>query len=219
MAVLGPSTLFSLILPAIFCGCTWSIFPDLPIASPSGSGGEFHTDLLSLSMPSVVEEQLVVEEPSVMEEPSVEELFYLDCFDHHAPLLASQLMDFTPVMDSHIVDCTGVSSYLPDDLINCPTPAAYNTALDGGIRDFINNNPSGISDCFPVIFNMGAGLAITPSRNDFTGPITPIPSLCLGGMANGMLIERKGMIQWSFRTQSATVIAKSECYLVPDCLV
>ena len=173
-------------------------------------------------MPLVVEKPSVVEEPLVVEEPSVKELFSFDCFDHHhyhSPSLVSQLMDFTPVTDYHVVDCTGVSSYLPDDPINCPTLAAYNTALDSRIRKFINDNPSGISDCVPVIFDMGASLAITPSWHDFIGPITPIPGLHLGGMANGMLIGGKGMIEWSFRTQAATVIIKSECYLVPDCLV
>ena len=35
-------------------------------------------------------------------------------------------------------------------------------------------------------------------------------------MANGMIIEGKGIVEWNFLSDNTTIIVKSECYLVPD---
>ena len=52
----------------------------------------------------------------------------------------------------------------------------------GGIGTYINDDLTGLSDCFPVIFDSEVSLAISPSRGDFIGSITPIPDLYIGVM-------------------------------------
>jgi hypothetical protein len=72
-------------------------------------------------------------------------------------------------------------------------------------------------ESFRVIFDSGCSLAISPNREDFIGDLRcPIQDLRLGGMANGMLIEGIGVVEWSFESLSgATVTIKTECYYVP----
>ena len=55
---------------------------------------------------------------------------------------------------------------------------------------------------FPVIFDYGASLTISPDKQDFSGPIEMIDyDQRLGGMAKGMHIEGVRTIKWSFRTE------------------
>ena len=49
---------------------------------------------------------------------------------------------------------------------------------------------------FPVIFDSGASLAITPNRGDFVGPIRPLTNQSLGGLANGLRIDGIGTVHW-----------------------
>ena len=50
----------------------------------------------------------------------------------------------------------------------------------------------------PVIFDSGASLSISPSHGEFIGSITPIPDLHIGVMTIGMIVEGKGVFEWSF---------------------
>ena len=63
---------------------------------------------------------------------------------------------------------------------------------------YTNDYPTVLSDFFPVIFDSGSILSISPSCSDVIGSITPIPDIRLGGMENGMIIEGKVIVEWYF---------------------
>jgi hypothetical protein len=70
---------------------------------------------------------------------------------------------------------------------------------------------------YPVIFNTGASLAITPDKSNFTGLLSiPTGNLRLGGMANGLIIEGIGTITWNFQhTDGSNVALTGSAYYVP----
>ena len=69
---------------------------------------------------------------------------------------------------------------------------------------------------FPVIFDTGASLAISPSKTDFTGTIKMFDEdRFLGGMADGMRIEGVGQVKWTFQTGNEMLTIHSRCYYVP----
>ena len=135
-------------------------------------------------------------------------------------MLTTQLMDLsTTFTNRHYIKYKSMVPLSLHDAINplhLPSPQAYNASLKGGIGTYLDDDPSRLTDCFPVIFDTGASLAITPSRDDFQGPITLVLGLKLGGMANGMIIEGKGIVEWSFISGVNTIVVKTECYLIPD---
>ena len=68
---------------------------------------------------------------------------------------------------------------------------------------------------FPVIFDTGASLAISPDKEDFQCPIRPMQN-SLGGLANGLAITGIGTVKWQFRAKNKEVITiLSSCYYVP----
>jgi len=139
----------------------------------------------------------------------------LDFFDCVVPDHPFDLLDLDALYNVKYVDC----DFNCHELLSaesCPSPTAYNTSVQGGIDTPLFDDPGGIAEYFPIIFDSGASLAILPSRSDFVGAIKPTPSLRLGGMANGMIIAGKGIVEWRFRSGNTTIIVKSECYLVPD---
>ena len=92
-------------------------------------------------------------------------------------------------------------------------PSAFTSSLLGKV-DLL---PTSSLSSFPVIFDSGASLAISPSLTDFSGSITKYTEdKRLGGMANGMRIEGIGNIQWSFRAGKKLLVVHSRCYYVPD---
>ena len=144
-----------------------------------------------------------------------QESISLDFFDCELPDDPFDFLELDELYKVKYVDCDFNCHELPS-AANCPSPTAYNTSVQGGIDTSLFDDPGGIAECFPVIFDSGASLAISPSRSDFVGAIKPTPGLRLGGMANGMIIEGKGIVEWTFRSGNTTIIVKSECYLVPD---
>ena len=98
-----------------------------------------------------------------------------------------------------------------------PSPAAYNAATSlMGTVDLKPRTPN-ISRPFSVIFDSGASLAISPSKDDFVGPIQQLPTeRRLGGMAAGMLIEGIGTVRWTFQIGTQFLVVNSRCYYVPD---
>ena len=93
-----------------------------------------------------------------------------------------------------------------------PSPAAYNAGLMGRV----DLHPPTLPTSFPVIFDTGASLAISPSKDDFSGDIQMFPhDRFLGGMADGMRIEGVGKVKWSFRTSNGMITIHSKCYYVP----
>ncbi len=110
-----------------------------------------------------------------------------------------------------------LSSSTKHDWHLLPSPAAYNAGLLLGQVDLLHASSSAK---FPVIFDSGATLAISPDKNDFAGAIRPLHNRHLGGMANGLIIEGIGRIEWGFKTPTNQVmVIHSECYYVPDAKV
>ena len=93
-----------------------------------------------------------------------------------------------------------------------PSVAAYNTAIRG-LEELTGSD----IHKFPVIFDSGASLAISPSRDDFIGDIRrPTAELRLGGMAHGLLVEGIGTVEWTFSSSSGSQLTvKTLCYFVP----
>ena len=145
-------------------------------------------------------------------------LDYYDCpglEDDHT--LFTDWMDLDEFNENTYIDCSRepMHSTIPS-LENCPTPLAYNALTRGGIpRSF--DDCVGLGDLFAIIVDSGASLSISPHKSDFIGPIQPV-NLRLGGMADGMIIEGRGKVEWSFKTQNGkTLTIKTLCYYVPDC--
>ena len=98
-----------------------------------------------------------------------------------------------------------------------PSPAAYNSAthLLGSVD--LKPRSTSLHRPFPVIFDSGASLAISPCKDDFVGPIQRLPTeRRLGGMAAGMLIEGVGTVRWTFQADGKFLVVNSRCYYVPD---
>ena len=94
---------------------------------------------------------------------------------------------------SKMIDCR--FNKVDSDFISCE---AYNVLTNE--NSFIDC-ANGMIDCFPIIFDSGASLAITPFKDDFTNDIQiPEKELQLGGLAQGLSIKGKGTVKWSFQS-------------------
>ena len=135
------------------------------------------------------------------------ETLHLDFFsvpdeqDHHLPFFNFSAATVPNIPTHHTThDMTQLSPY------------AYNACTMGSVDLHPPTLPSG----FPVIFDTGASLAISPSKDDFSGKIEMFPyDRFLGGMAEGMRIEGVGNIKWSFRSKDGVITLHSRCYCVP----
>ena len=79
----------------------------------------------------------------------------------------------------------------------------------------INNIESPHS--FSVIFDSGATLSISPSEEDFVGPIVPFQTDHRhSGMAGGRHIAGIWPIKWSFRAGKKLLVVHSMCYHIPN---
>ena len=117
----------------------------------------------------------------------------------------------------HHVSCDALDSDYAPSSLQLPSPSAYNTA--SGLLGTVDLKPhTPYSPPFPVIFDSGASLAISPCKEDIVGPILqPLPQeRRLGGMAAGMLIEGIGTVQWTFKADGKYLVVNSRCYYVPD---
>ena len=114
----------------------------------------------------------------------------------------------------HHVHCSSISSdYIPS-VNNSPSPKAYNASLMGAVDLQTHTSPHS----FPVIFDSGATLAISPSKEDFSGSIVPFKTKrTLGGTAGDIDIAGIGLIKWSFRAGDKYLVLHSMCYHVPGC--
>ena len=102
---------------------------------------------------------------------------------------------------------------------NCIAPARYNANLTSS-TSFLNRMLS--LSLFPVIFKSGTSKSIN-GLTDFYNrncPIPPSPSLnqlCLGHMANKILIRGVGIIKYLFQERSDTFVVKHTMLLYPKC--
>ena len=70
---------------------------------------------------------------------------------------------------------------------------------------------------FPVIFDSGATLAISPNKGDFIGGVKPmIGNSKLGGLANSAKIAGYGTVKWQFKTKNSSLVVTSYCFYVPE---
>lgn len=77
---------------------------------------------------------------------------------------------------------------------------------------------SGVENPLPIILDSRASLCITHDAADFIGTMerSTIPRQ-LGGLAQGLLIVGKGLVEWSFMTDAGNILPiKLEAFLVPD---
>ena len=70
---------------------------------------------------------------------------------------------------------------------------------------------------FPVIWDSGASVTISPDKNDFVGPIArPSTITQLNGIAKGLRIEGEGTVHWSFHDASGNLrTLELPAYYVP----
>ena len=117
----------------------------------------------------------------------------------------------TPSTD---VDCSFLSE--TSDFIS---PQGFKAITENEVNSFMDCS-SGMIDCFPVIFDSGASLAITPCKDDFVGEIKiPEKPLRLGGLALGLPINGEGTVEWSSKTATENVVIRTQAYYVPNCNV
>jgi hypothetical protein len=74
---------------------------------------------------------------------------------------------------------------------------------------------------FPVIWDSGASISITPDCKDFVGPInTPGPITQLQGIAKGLRIEGQGHVLWAMQDTLGNLrMIKVPAYLVSRIIV
>jgi hypothetical protein len=76
----------------------------------------------------------------------------------------------------------------------------------------------GIKTFLPIIVDTGASLCVTHDKNDFVTPLTSssIPRQ-LGGLAHGLSISGKGLVNWTFISDSGKILRLIiEVYYVPS---
>ena len=76
---------------------------------------------------------------------------------------------------------------------NLPTPKAYHALARGGVPNSFEDDSTSDPSFF-IVVNSWASLSISPTKSDFVGHIQTI-NLKLGGMARGMKIEGKGIVE------------------------
>jgi GAG-pre-integrase domain/Zinc knuckle len=78
-------------------------------------------------------------------------------------------------------------------------------------------NELGLSGTYPIVWDSGASKCITPSIDDFVGPITPLPKGArVGGIANGLKAHAIGTVAWTFLDTSGMLrTLKLPCLHVP----
>ena len=114
----------------------------------------------------------------------------------------------TPSID---VDCNFL-----DETSDFISPQGYKSITENEVNSFMDCS-SGMINCFPVIFDSGASLAIAPCKDDFVGEIkVPDKSLRLGGLALGLPINGKRTIEWIFETATENVVIRTQAYYVPN---
>ena len=135
------------------------------------------------------------------------------CCIHNRSTSVNGMFDFTdltlPCIDVGLSD---ISWDVATD-IGTVHKAAFTASKYMGEVDLLSQVKSQV---FPVIFDSGATLAITPNKQDFVGAIRPLAvATQLGGLANGIQIEGIGLVKWSIKSKAKTVIVSSMCYYVP----
>lgn len=134
-----------------------------------------------------------------------EETLHLDYFDPIDHIVTPQYPSF---FDFSSIDAK--SDTMSKTL--APFPRAFNANVMGQVDLHPPTLPTG----FPVIFDSGASLAISPCKSDFSGQIEMFSyDRFLGGMAEGMKIEGVGNVKWSFKSEKGIITIHSRCYYVP----
>jgi GAG-pre-integrase domain len=72
---------------------------------------------------------------------------------------------------------------------------------------------------FPLIWDTGASISITPHRTDFSGELqTPPPGTILQGLAQGLSVQGLGWVNWYFQTDTQNLVpVRTKAMWVPQC--
>jgi len=95
-----------------------------------------------------------------------------------------------------------------------PNPAMLRAAFQSP-RRFQEDIPKEAT--YPIIWDSGASISISPSREDFVGPLkTPSISQRIRGIAKGLKIEGQGHVMWAVHdTNGMLRTLKVPAYYVP----
>ena len=95
------------------------------------------------------------------------------------PDVPFDLLGLNALYSVKYVDCDYNSYELPP-AEKCPSPMACNESLQDGIDTSLFNDPGGIDECFPIIFDSGASLAISPLELILLAQLSPLLGCVLG---------------------------------------
>jgi len=115
-----------------------------------------------------------------------------------------------------------ISDIPPSTNPSALTAASIESLLDEYGPALYLSPATSTTSAFPIIFDTGASLAISPCAEDFEhGKINPLPSpLKLGGMANGLSISGIGIVNWTFKRENETSLnIRTQCYYVKEARV
>ena len=72
---------------------------------------------------------------------------------------------------------------------------------------------------FPIIWDSGASISISPCRDDFVGPILPPgPFTKIQGIARGLQVQGRGHIMWAMRDETGQLrLIKVPALYIPNC--
>ena len=98
------------------------------------------------------------------------------------------------------------------------TPAALRVALQSPAQ-FRMNLPNKLT--FPIIWDSGASISISPDKKDFVGPFKDLSIVTrLQGLAKGLAIKGEGHVMWAItNTTGMLQILKIPAYYVPGAKV
>ena len=121
--------------------------------------------------------------------------------------------------DDIVTPSTDVDCSFLDETSDFISPQGYKAITENGVNSFMDCS-SGMIDWFPVVFDSGASLVIVPCKDHFVGEIiVPDKPLRLGGLALGLPINGKGIVEWSLKTATEDIVIRTQAYYVPNCNV
>ena len=101
--------------------------------------------------------------------------------------------------------------------LSCDMPFLAASTADKTIKSNDNALTFSCVNIFPLILDTGASLAITLHKDDSICSLDTVNQpKRLGGMANGLEIQGKGLVNWKFITKSGHDGFSTHAYFVPE---
>jgi hypothetical protein len=119
-------------------------------------------------------------------------------------------------LEKIILNCGFVTQAL--GCMSAPNPALLRAALQAP-QNFKHSLPKESS--YPIIWDSGASMSISPSRNDFVGPIKPVPfGARVQSLTNGLSVKGQGHVMWAVHdTNGMLRMLKVPAYWIPQAKV